>query len=272
MSTLNDSKTMGSLANKLLGYVNTATVHDANFDIAVAMIKNYKKLRNMSIQEIADLCYVSKASITRFCHFMGFDNFREFSSYLQQDFKISADYTLQFQAMLQSDQQMALSVYRDELIGNIYATVAPENVKVIAELVELIHDCNRVAYFSHHFLWDIGRYFEGKMMLMGRYVEQFLDYSTQLECARSLGPNDLAIICSVGGSYPSRYSVIWNAIETSGCKILAITQNKSSPHWNCVSHFLYCGNSNKNDIGKYSALMATDLLVIQYMRKYGDIK
>ena len=57
MSTLNDSKTMGSLANKLLGYVNTATVHDANFDIAVAMIKNYKKLRNMSIQEIADLCY-----------------------------------------------------------------------------------------------------------------------------------------------------------------------------------------------------------------------
>ena len=105
---------------------------------------------------------------------------------------------------------------------------------------------------------------------MGRYVEQYLDYSNQLECARSLGSEDLAIICSVGGSYPSRYSVIWNAIETSGCKILAITQNHSSPHWNRVSHFLYCGNSNKNDIGKYSALMATDLLVMQYLRKYGN--
>lgn len=268
---MNDSKTMGSLANKLLGYVNTTTVHDTNFDIAVAMIKNYPKLRNMSISEMADICFVSKASITRFCHFMGFDNFREFNFYLQQDFKISSDYSKQFQTLLRADQQMALSIYRDELISNIYATVAPDNVEKIPEIVQLLHDSERVAYFSHHFLWDIGRYFECKMMLMGRYVEQFLDYSAQLECARSLGPNDLAIVCSVGGSYPSRYSVIWNAIETSGCKILAITQNRSNSNWNCVSHFLYCGNSNRDDIGKYSALMATDLLVIHYMKKYGDM-
>ena len=37
------------------------------------------------------------------------------------------------------------------------------------------------------------------MMMMGRYVELFMDYATQLECARSLTEKDFAIISSVGG-------------------------------------------------------------------------
>ena len=49
-------------------------------------------------------------------------------------------------------------------------------------------------------------------MMMGRYVELFMDYATQLECARSLTEKDFAIICSVGGSYLTRYPDICNAI------------------------------------------------------------
>ena len=88
----------------------------------------------------------------------------------------------------------------------------------------------RRAYFSHHFLWDIGHYFQSKMMMMGRYVELFMDYAAQLECARSLTENDFAIICSVGGSYLTRYPDICNAIISSGCKVLVITQNLASPY------------------------------------------
>lgn len=30
-----------------------------------------------------------------------------------------------------------------------------------------------------------------------------------------------------------------------------------------------CGSSNQNDVGKYSALLAADLLVMHYLRQYG---
>ena len=90
----------------------------------------------------------------------------------------------------------------------------------------------RVAFFSHHFLWDIGRHLQSKMIRMDRYVELYLDYARQLACARSLQKNDLAIVCTVGGSYPMRYPTIWNGLIAAGCPILVITQNTSSSYWN----------------------------------------
>ena len=265
---MNDSKTMGSVAEKLLCLVSTSVIHDFNYEIAVSLLKNYGILKNMSIGEIADLCYVSKASISRFCRYLGFEDFKEFHRYLQEDYTMRSDYSRQFYHTLSCDQDTALSTYRDELIGNIYSTVTPENLKTISSAVSELHDSERVAFFSHHFLWDIGRHFQGKMMMMGRYIELFFHYNDQYKSAASLQPVDVVIVCSVGGSYPSLYPAIWKSIVDSGCKIFVITQNMSSPFWNQANFVLRCGTSNKDDIGKYSALMAVDLIIMEYMKKY----
>ena len=151
------------------------------------------------------------------------------------------------------------------------ATVKGVDIKVqfySPDIVRVLHGCGKAAYFSHHFLWDIGHYFQSKMMMMGRYVELFMDYAAQLECARSLTENDFAIICSVGGSYLTRYPDICNAIISSGCKVLVITQNLASPYLNTADFILQCGTTNRNDVGKYAALMANDLIVMGYMRAY----
>lgn len=164
---------------------------------------------------------------------------------------------------------MAIATYRDELIANIYSTISPENMEVVPDIIRDIHDSDHVAYFAHHFLWDIGRFFQSKMMVMGKYVEQFMAYDAQLECAQHLGPNSLAIICTVGGTYMSRYAQIWNTIQNSGCRILVITQNLSNAELNSAHFILRCGTSNRDDVGKYSAMMTVDYLVMSYLRKYG---
>lgn len=265
---MDDAKMMGSLADRLLSFVSTTLVHDSNYEIAVLLLKNYSRLKDLSIGEVAELCYTSKASVSRFCRFMGFESFKEFRCCLEQDFTMRTDYSRQFYAMLCSNQQLAMAAYRDELISNIYATVTPENLEVIPDVVRALHDSRRIAYFSHHFLWDIGRYFQSKMMLMGRYVEQFIDHGAQLACARSLGREDLAIICTVGGSYTVRYPSIWNAIVASGCRLLVITQNYSNACLNNATFVLQCGHSNLDDVGKYAALMVNDLVVMSYMKQY----
>lgn len=73
-------KIMGSLSDRLLSFVSTTLVHDSNYEIALAMIKHYPKLKELSIGEIADLCYTSKASISRFCRFLGWTASRSFRS------------------------------------------------------------------------------------------------------------------------------------------------------------------------------------------------
>lgn len=266
---MNDAKAMGSLAEKLMGFVSTAPQHDANYNIALTMLKHYGRLKPMSIGEIADLCYVSKSSISRFCHFMGFDSFKEFRDSLLQDFSIGTDYSRSFFDKLCADPKEALADYSADLTRNIQATSSDENLERIPDMVAAMAASSRIAYFSHHFLWDIGRHFQSKMIRMERYVELYLNYDAQLTCAQGLGKDDLSIVCSVGGSYPLRYPTIWNTLVSSGCRILVITQNGSSPYWNLASHVLNCGVSNRNDVGKYGALLAVDLLTFYYLRRYG---
>lgn len=105
---------------------------------------------------------------------------------------------------------------------------------------------------------------------MGKVMELYLDRSSQLACAQSLQPEDMAIICSVGGSYPIRHVDVCNSIRDSKCSILAITQNPSNPYWNQAAFVMRCGISNANDTGKYGALAAIDLVVQQYLLQYGS--
>ena len=72
----------------------------------------------------------------------------------------------------------------------------------------------------------------------------------------------------MGGSYLTRYPDICNAILASDCKVLIITQNLASPYLNTADFILQCGTTNRNDVGKYAALMANDLIAMGYMRAY----
>lgn len=266
---MNDPKPMGSVAELLLNYVGTTPEHDVNFSIAVTMLKHYRELHTMSATEIAELCHVSNASISRFCRYLGFDHFKEFHSYLESPMAMNADYSRSFFEMLCADRRAAMDHYQSQVLENIQATFAQENLEKIPEMARLLHDSRRAAFFSHHFLLDIGRHIQSKFLIMGKYIEQYFDYTSQLECARSLGPQDTALICTVGGSYPTRYGNIWNALQSSGSRLLVITQNRSSAYWNNASCVLNCGSTNQNDVGKYSALLAADLLVMHYLRQYG---
>ena len=266
-----DNKTMGSMAERLLNFVDTAQVHDSNFDIALTMVKNYNTIKKMTLREMAALCYVSQASISRFCRFMGYESFKEFHAALEQDFKISDDYTRQFHSLLKSNSSKALTMYREQLIDNINLTMTEENLRVLPRVLEILRDSKRVAFFSHHFLWDIGHFFQGRMIMLDRYVELFQPYEEQLNCAKSLDDGCAAFICTMGGSYFTLYKPIIDAIHDSGAKVVVLTQNIGSPFINRADYVLRCGISNQNDIGKYSALMIIDYIVMCYMRENGNV-
>lgn len=261
---MSDVKTMGSIADKLLSYVNTALVHDTNYQIAVSMLKHYDKLGKMSLSEMAELCFVSKSAITRYCHFLGFNDFNEFREALSQKFDMGEDYTKKFQKQINENSENAIKCYCEDIHSNIEKALGVQNQEKIPEIIKNLHGARRIVFLSHHFLCDIGHYFQSKMMMMGKYVEQFVDYDMQLESVYTLGKEDLVIVCSIGGSYPARYNSIWNAMKRSGCKQLIVTQNDGSPYWNNADYILKCGEFNRNDVGKYAALAIMDLLVISY--------
>ena len=152
---MNNVKMMGSLLDRLLSYVSSAPERDANYDIAVALLRNYSQLKGLALSQIADLCYTSNASISRFCRFLGMDNFKEFQSWMERDFTMRTDYSRQFYTMLHNNQETAISAYRDALIGNIYTTIAPENAQVNPRHCQDAPRLRTKPLTSlNHFLWE----------------------------------------------------------------------------------------------------------------------
>ncbi len=265
---MNDKITMGSVSEKLLNYINTAQIHDSYYDIALTMIRNYEKVKHMQIAEMADLCYVSQATISRFCRFLGYENFKHFHEDLNQEFRLLDDYTHQFRSLLKSSSAKAAEMYLERITANLNTALAEENMKKIAQAADMIHDSGRIAFFSHHFLWDAGHFFQGRMIMMDRYVELFQSYDNQLSCAKSLDENCTAIICTAGGSYFNYYQKLASEILHSGARVIVITQNVHSNMMNGAELVISAGVTNQDDSGKFAVLAVVDQLVLQYMKRH----
>lgn len=261
------SKAMGSLADLLLDFVGSTRVHDQNFDIAQGLLRNYTRLSAMSLRQMADACYVSAASFSRFCRFMGFGSFTEFKEAVDgTNYRLTDDYTRQFYADLMDDDAKALEGYRANVVEVLASSLSEADLAVVGHLVDALDAADRIVFFSHHFLWHIGRYFQGKMLPMGRYVELYQSYANQEGAAASLGPSDVAVICSLNGSFFSHYRELVNTVFETGAKVVVLTQNRYGLFINRADCVLMCGSSNENDVGKYAALMTIDYLVMSYMR------
>ena len=268
---MSEPSAMGSIAEKLLDYINTTIQQGTNYEIATTMVRNYSKLKNMSIGDIAEMCYVSTPTISRFCRFIGFEDFKDMRSQLEADVSLSGIIPHSFHTALVQDTSSVIDDYREAIVLNITTTMSPENVAKLPDIARILHGSARVAFFSHHFLWDIGRYLQSRMVYLDRLVELYLNHDRQLECAQSLGPGDAAIICSAGGTYPIRYPAIANAITQSGCRLVAITQNVSSSYWNHAASILSCGVTNNIDTAKFGALAAVELIFLEYLKQYGSV-
>lgn len=102
------SISMGSVAERLLDYIDTAMQHDTNYEIATTLVKNYSKLSELSIGEIADMCFVSKASVSRFCRFMGFADFKDLRNQLEHDVLKTGLFPHAFVEQLSNDTELSL--------------------------------------------------------------------------------------------------------------------------------------------------------------------
>lgn len=265
---MNDRISMGSVSEKLLNFVNTAQVHDSYYEIAYTLIRNSEKVNKMSIAEMADLCYVSQATISRFCRFMGYENFKHFHDELNYEFRLMDDYTEQFHSLLRSSDTKAAQLYQERVMDNLKCALSEDNLKQIARSADMIHESQRTAFFSHHFLLDAGHFFQSRMIMMEKYIELYQSYENQLQCAKSLDEKCTAFICSAGGSFFTYYPELVNTIMNSGAKVIVMTQNTRSNLINRADHVISLGETNQDDTGKYAALAVLDHIVLQYMKRH----
>ena len=78
----------------LVNFLNTTNINDVYYKAAKTILANIYKIPQYNIIEVADMCYVSTATISRLCRKLNYESFADFKNdvilnlnYFNQDAK-----------------------------------------------------------------------------------------------------------------------------------------------------------------------------------------
>lgn len=256
---------MAGFIYKLQQIVNSSPFNDES-DVAIAryLLKNINQInKKTNLQDLADLCYTSPASISRFSQKIGyltFNNFKEDCIGVKDELNemiidSHALQTLDFNN-LSADISSGLSTI----------DVSQLNAQ-IDQLCDMINKTSRIFIFATHIPGDIACMLQRALLTTGKYVEFFPRKEHQMEIVKEVCSNDLCIFISLEGTLLMEKSITVPAIISLAKNVL-ITQNIHNKFTESFSLIIGLGEHDAEIIGKYKLLFFVDCLINRYYKKY----
>ena len=138
----------------LLTYLNSSKEEDVYYSIALTMVQNLDIIPGCSINELADLCYTSTATISRFCRKFGYSSFPQFKSEMAYGLEQA-----KHEVFLDDSEKEYIEKNPNHVIDKVYDLVLETlilgkkslRIAKIDELCQLIHEAKKVHFFGYQF-------------------------------------------------------------------------------------------------------------------------
>lgn len=262
---------MKSLFYRLIIYLNTANEADTNYNIAWYMANNFAMIASMSISQLAKECYVSPATISRFCRAIGYENY----AHLKQECASFASDKKKFNNLI--DVPLKMMKEQPEKCTKLYSEKVCEAVadlsnhldwNVIDQVLQEIHDSDTVAFFGTQFSHSAALHLQTDLLMLEKFTMAYIENTRQLECAKTLDQNSVAIIISVNGFFVQSNFKILQYLKKSKCKIVLITNNPGIITEIDVNYTIVLGSSERRKVGKHTLLTTMELMSLRYYSLY----
>ena len=262
---------MKNLFYRLIIFLDTAQENDTNYNIAWFMANNFYRIADMRISELASECFVSPATISRFCRALGYENFahlkQECYTFHSDDKKFNNLINIPLETM-KSNPEIATQGYVNQVIAYISDLPRILDWKEIDATLKLIHDCDSVAFFGTQFSQSAALHFQTDLLMLEKFTMAYMDSSRQLDCAKELTKDSVAIIMTVNGYFTGSGFKILQYLKKSGCKVVLMTCNPELDIKIPIDHTILLGQSKNRKTGKHSLLTAVELMSLRYYSLY----
>lgn len=266
---------MKGLFYRLIIFLDTASEDDTNYNIAWYMAHNFQKVSTMGISQLAKECYVSPATISRFCRALGYENY----AHLKQECYAFSSNSKKFNNlinvpldMMKDNPEQSTKFYSHQVSDAINGLCKRLNWNVIDKVLELIHDSDSVAFFGTQFSHSAALHFQTDLLMLEKFTMAYMEYERQLDCAKKLDENAVAIIVTVNGYYTRSAHKLLQHLKKSNARIVLITSNLDDigiP----VDYTITLGDSNQRKTGKHTLLTTVELMSLRYYALYyPDVK
>jgi len=262
---------MKNLFYRLIIFLDTAAENDTNYNIAWFMANNFYRIADMRISELASECFVSPATISRFCRALGYENFahlkQECYTFHSNDKKFNNLIRIPLETMKDNPEQ-ATKDYVNQVIQHVSSLPETLDWKEVDATLKLIHDSDSVAFFGTQFSQSAALHFQTDLLMLEKFTMAYMDVSRQLECAQSLNKDSVAIIITVNGYFTGSGFKILQYIKKSGCKVILMTCNTELDIKIPVDHRIILGESPNRKTGKHTLLTVVELMSLRYYSLY----
>lgn len=254
-----------SLLNSLFAVINENNQDDSYFILAHYFLEHYSELGNLNIYEVAEECFVSRASVRRFCQSIGYDNFKDLKTEVKE---YSDEFIFHIEHSNRND-------YRSYLTSEINAMIKElderMNTQEVDRIVDCIHDSRYVVFLTSDTSTARVKEFQQSMILCGKIVRIISDMYTDNDLFNCLNEKDYLITISATGRFASAAEEIVKSSKAYRVLITVNRDEKFKGYYDRIYHLSAKDRSNEKTVyGKYGVDYMFDIIYSRYIQKYMD--
>lgn len=179
---------MSRLPSILLACYNGEKIDSVHHTLSKYLLEHIDQLEDLNIRDMADACFVSTSTISRFCKSIGLSDFNQ----LKQEF-----YDIDFYRDQKFNQDFSLLDIANEII-ELHHTL---DMSQINKLIKDIYSYKNVAVFGSMQALNPAIFLQQELYVSRKIVCCKEGYKNQLDYFKQATSEDLIIIFSATGSY-----------------------------------------------------------------------
>lgn len=257
---------------------NKDRVSTSEQQIITYILKKPEAIVGVTIHELAQMTFVSAATISRLLRKLSLGGYKEFQQYLIYELasmKTSRQSSIEDINPKDSTKQIMFKIMR-KTIESITLTEKLNNPKTIDSCAELIHSAHHITIFGMGSSLLSAQDLQYKFLRANIDCTLSADWHMQLIAANNMSDGDVAIAFSYSGVTPETLRCV-HAAQDHGGKVIAITRSVDSTE--LVRHadiVLYVASTEpllRSSAGtsRITQLMIVDTLFSTLVNKHYDV-
>lgn len=227
---------MGILYERLMILLNEAEPGSAESHIVYMMLQNLASLAGMTIGQVAELCDVSKSTVSKFVNKLGYSSYKDFRDdaiFEENKYGNSQNYLTNVVDRL---NRFSVVEYAENICSDLMLTARTLDRDNIDRLAQDLADHDSVIAFGLMFSQTAAENLQTKLGYLGKFIYTSSNDIKQEQSLRSAGPDTLAIIFSESGGYLDRYGAMIDdfsekdTFSATKAKVVLISSNEKALH------------------------------------------
>lgn len=256
---------MNSLEN-LIAYYNSCKRNDLSREVIRHILHNLKKIEDSSIYELAEMCYVSPATISKLSRKLGYKSFIDLKVDLVnsvKNYETRNRYVPLNEIGKYGSEQNAYLELMNMQIKDFTKSIDND---LILNIIQSIHNCKKISFYTYGICFS-EPHFQEDLIMAGHDCGVFPVIADQLQDIETLDENSMVIILVPVVSESAAISRVINLIRERKAKIVLLTDSKHTNYLR-FADFSYCFDGSLSIIDDYRFSMFINLLSINYRNKY----